>query len=207
MQDPRQTLTDDHLSAMLRSLDRAPPVVRVDQIIARARERHSRRNMLIAAAAILATATAAAATVPAFVMHTLGRHAEVSHVPRSQPPVQMPATVSSARGIAFEPGEGLHIQFTAVQASGNVRVRSTDATSVKITQTSSNREAQFALTPDGVVVDNAGSIASYEIAIPASLHKAVVSIAQRIVYAKNGARRRCSGRDDAGQSCTIVMGR
>jgi hypothetical protein len=206
MQHPRETLTDDDVSALLRSIDRAPPVVRVEQIMAQARARHSRRNVLIAAAAILATATAAAATVPSFVMHTFGHHAQSNHLPRSATPVQVPATATSARGIAFEPREGVHIEFTVMQATGNVRVRSTDESSVQITQTSSNSEAQFALTPDGVVVDNSGSIASYEIAIPATLHKAVVSIAQRIVYARNGARRRCSGRDDPEQGCTIVMG-
>jgi hypothetical protein len=205
MQDSRLPLTDDDLSTLLRSIDRAPPVVNIDHIIARARQRHSRRNILIAAAAILATATAAAATVPGLLMHTLGHHAEVNREIRPHSPAQLPLVAGSARGIAFAPERGVRIAFATAQTTGTVRIQSTDDSSLRITQTSSNREAQFGLTPDGVSVDNSGSTSSYEISIPATLRDAEVRIAQRIVYVKNGAHRLCSGSDDPKHNCTIAM--
>jgi hypothetical protein len=205
MQDSRLPLTDDDLSTLLRSIDRLPPTVNIDHIIARARQRHSRRNILIAAAAILATATAAAATVPGFVMHRFGHPVEVRREPHSRSSTQLPVVAGSARGIAFAPVRAVQIAFATQQTTGIVSIRSTDDSSLRITQTSSSREAQFGLTPDGVSVDNSGSTSSYEISIPASLHDAEVRIAQRIVYIKNGAHRLCTGSDDPARNCTIAM--
>ncbi|MDB4910117.1 MAG: hypothetical protein JWO39_940 [Gemmatimonadetes bacterium] len=211
MGNSRPPMTDDELSTLLRALDRAPPDLRADEIIIRARRRHTRRSTLIAAAAFVAVATVAAAAVPGFPLHEYIRHAVGSRAPKAAnvaAPAQAPApTASVSRGISFVPDRHSRIAFAAEQSLGSLRVHVIDGPSLRITQTSSDREAQFTLTPDGASVHNAGSTASYEILLPDRISDAVVLIAGKSVYSRIGIHSSCSGTRDSEQGCVISMHR
>ena len=75
------------------------------------------------------------------------------------------------------PQHRARISFEAAQPTGILRVRLTNGASLRVTQTSSDSDATFALTPDGVSVSNSGSTASYEIQIPIGVVEAHVHIA------------------------------
>jgi hypothetical protein len=204
-------MTDDELSMLLRAIDRAPPNLRADEIMMRARRRRTRRSTLIAAAAFVAAATVAAAAVPGFALHEYIRQAVGSAAPtiaHVAAPAKAPAsTAPVARGISFVPDRHSRIAFAAEQSSGSLRVHVIDGTSLRITQTSSEREAQFTLTPDGASVHNAGSTASYEILLPDRIANAVVLIAGKSVYSRIGIHSSCSGKRDSEQGCVISMHR
>jgi hypothetical protein len=209
MGDSRRQMADDELSMLLRTIDHAPPAVRADDIIMRARRRHTGRSAAMAAAALLAAATVASAAVRGFALHEFIRQAIASRAPRAAQVAgaeQSPASVPSvSRGISFVPDRRSQVSFAAEQSSGALRVRATDGSSLRITQTSADRESQFSLTPEGASVHNAGSTASYEILIPDRIFDAVVLIAGKRVYSRTGMHSSCAGTKDSTQSCVISM--
>jgi hypothetical protein len=209
MSDDGQQMTDHELSMLLRDIDHAPPTVRADEIMMRARRRHTRRSTLIAAATFIAVATVAAAAVPGFTLHNYIRQvigARVRKTAHVAAPAQAPTSTSSiSRGISFVPDRRPRIAFEAEQGSGSLRVELTDGPSLRITQTSSDREAQFSLTPDGASVHNSGSTASYEILIPNTISDAVILIAGRRVYSKTGMHSSCAGTRESERGCVIAM--
>jgi hypothetical protein len=202
-------MTDDELSMLLRAIDRAPPNLRADEIMMRARRRHTRRSTLIAAAAFVAAATVAAAAVPGFALHEYIRQAVGPRAPKTAhvatPVLAPPPAASVSRGISFVPDRHARITFAAGQSSGSLRVHVTDGPSLRITQTSSDRESQFTLTPDGASVHNAGSTASYEILLPDKVSDAVILIGGASVYSRTGIHSSCSGTRDSEQGCVISM--
>ena len=210
MGDPSQQMTDEELSTLLHAIDHAPPVLRVERVMMLSRRRQMRRGALIAAATVVLAASVATAAVPGFSVPALLRLTFTRDTPplssHAHPQAQS-ADVSVARGIAFVPAHEVRIEFAADQVLGSVRVRLTKEASLKVTQASSDRDARFALTPDGVSVSNAGSTASYEILIPATLARAYIELAGRPVYAKVGTQLKCKGTLDAERSCLISMPR
>jgi hypothetical protein len=112
---------------------------------------------------------------------------------------------SVARGISFVPDRRSRITFAAEQSSGSLRVHVTDGASLRITQTSSDREAQFTLAPDGASVHNSGSTASYEILLPNRISDAAILIAGKRVYSRIGMHSSCAGTRDSEQGCVISM--
>ena len=211
MMDSRQPMTDDELSMLLRAVDHAPPGLRADEIMTRARRHHARRSTLIAAAALVAAATVAAAAVPGFALHEYIRRAIGPRAPQTAhvaAPAQAPtSTASVSRGISFVPDRRARVTFAAGQSAGSLRVRVTDGSSLRITQTSSDREAQFTLTPNGASVHNSGSTASYEVLIPDRISDAVILVAGRNVYSRIGMHSSCAGTRDSEQGCVISMRR
>lgn len=206
MPDSNEQFADAELSRLLASIDHRVPLANVNDVIRRARTRTGRPSLLIAAMALLAVAGVAAASVPDTILHRYAQRlfARVT---------QAPATVASApaasdaasRGISFEAGAQVDVDFRAAQASGALQVRWADVSTVLLAQTGSNGEAHYALTPDGVTVDNAGSTASYSLVLPRALPRARVRIAGRVVLSKDGDTVTCAGaRDDSG-TCVIAI--
>jgi len=203
-------MTDEELSAMLRAIDHAIPVLRVERVMALSRMRQMRRGALIAAATVVFAATVATAAVPGFSVQTFIHRALARGTPPSSSralPQTQAADAAIARGISFVPEQQARITFAAEQTLGSLRVRLTNEASLKITQTSPDRDSRFALTPDGVSVSNAGSTASYDILIPATLPRARVHVAGRTVYIKVNAQLSCEGTLDSERSCVISMQR
>jgi hypothetical protein len=210
MQDPRQQLSDEELSALFRAIDHPAPTLRAERVMALSRARRLRRSTLLAAATVVLAATVASAAVPGSPVRTLIDRVLAPSTPRAgaSAPAQAQAPDDAvARGIAFVPEHRTRISFAATQPMGSLRVRLTSGASLRITQTSSDRDAQFALTPDGVSVSNGGSTASYEILIPISIADARIHIAGKVVYSKAGVELSCDGTLDPERSCLISMQR
>lgn len=194
---------------MLALLDHPAPRVSADALLARSRRRRSHPGILLAAAALIAVAGVAVAAVPSATVHALvkrvfGRAAP----PASQAAVEVASeSAASVRGIAYVPHEHAKISFDSAQAAGNLRIRVVGASSLRITERSAVRSAQFALSPDGVTVRNAASTASYELWFPAALDHAAVWIAGVRVFEKNGTSRSCLGSLETEGSCVIPMRR
>jgi hypothetical protein len=201
-------MTDEGLTMLLRAIDHVPPVLRVERVMMLSRRRQMRRSALIAAATVVLAATVATAAIPGFSVQTFLRRTFTRGAPppssRVLPQAQS-VDAAIARGIAFVPEHQAHITFAAEQTLGILRVRLTNDASLKITQTSADRDARFTLTPDGAAVSNAGSTASYEILIPATVARARIHVAGRTVYTKMGVQLSCDGTLDAERSCLISM--
>jgi len=206
MSNPDTHFSEEELRDLLASIDHPVPPVDVHEVIMRARARSGWRSALLAAAAVLVVATAAAATVrSSFVAHLLDRMCARPTAQSARTPSAVATGVAASRGIAFVPGMQVEVEFRAVQSSGELQVRWADASSVLLTQTGAEGDAHYALTPTGVIVDNARSAASYSLVLPRTVQRARVSIAGREVLAKSGDTISCSGaRDDRGM-CTIVL--
>ncbi len=188
MRDSRQPLSDEGLSALFRAIDHPAPALRADDVMALSRARRMRRGTLLAAATVVLAATVATAAVPGFPVRALIDRALAPRTPRlsaSAPSSAQAPDDAVARGIAYVPEHRARVSFAAAQQTGSLRVRLTIGASLRITQTSSDRDAKFALTPDGVSVSNAGSAAGYEILIPVSIAEARIYIAGKSVYFNN----------------------
>ena len=210
MRDSSQQLSDEELSALFRAIDHRAPALRAERVMALSRARRIRRSTLLAAATVVLAATVATAAVPGWPLRTLIDRAlapRTSRVSVGAPPQAQAPDDAVARGIAFVPEHRTRVSFAAAQPIGNLRVRLTSGASLRITQTSSDRDAQFALTPDGVSVSNNGSTASYEILMPVGLAEAHVHIAGKAVYSKTGPELSCDGTLDPERSCLISMQR
>lgn len=207
MPDTNEQFADAELSRLLASIDHRVPPVNVNDVIRRARTRSGRPDLLIAAAALLAVAGVAAASVPGTFLH---RYAERLMARATQAPATTPsapaASDASSRGISFAPGAQVDVDFRFLQASGALQVRWADVSTVLLAQTGSNGEAHYALTPDGVVVDNGGSMASYSLVLPRSLPRARVRVAGRVVLSKDGETISCAGARDESGTCVIDIG-
>ncbi len=207
MPETNEQFADAEFSRLLASIDHRVPVVNVNDVIRRARLRPSRSNVLVAAAALLFMASVAAASVPGTVLH---RYAQRILVRATQAPVAVTpvpaATDAASRGISFAPGSQVDVDFRAAQAAGSLQVRWADVSTVLLAQTGANGEAHYALTPDGVIVDNDGSTASYSLVLPTTLPRARVRIAGRVVLSKDGATVSCAGSRDKSGTCEIVIG-
>jgi len=207
MSNPDEQFADDVLSGMLASIDHPAPLLRVHDVIVRARMRTKRRSALLAAAAMLAVSGVAAAAVPNSFIH---RYLERLSAHRSATPTQVGPTATAAndaasRGIAFAPGAQLDVDFRAEQASGALEVRWAETPLVHLSQTGASGDAHYALTPGGVIVDNGGSTASYSLVLPRTLASAHVRVAGRVVLSKEGETVSCVGvRADSG-TCVIVI--
>jgi hypothetical protein len=208
MPDPDEQFANDELSRMLASIDHPAPMLRAHDVIMRARTRSGRRSVLLAAAAVIVVAGVAAAAVPNSFLH---RYLERLTAHRSASPTAVGATAPTAndaasRGIAFAPGAQLDVDFRAEQSSGALEVRWAETPLVHLSQTGSSGDAHYALTPEGVTVDNGGSTASYSLVLPRTLARAHVRVAGRMVLSKEGDTVSCVGvRADSG-TCVIVIG-
>jgi hypothetical protein len=204
---PDTHFSDEELRELLASIDHPLPEVDVNQVITRGRSRSGLRSALLAAGAVLAVATAAAATVRSSVVaHLLDQMRTARSTAQRAHASSEPATGAVAsRGIAFLPGDQVDVEFRAVQPRGEVQVRWADASSVLLTQTGAEGDAHYSLTPTGVIVENAGSAASYSLILPRSVPRARVRVAGREVLAKNSDTISCGGTRDERGMCTIVL--
>jgi hypothetical protein len=208
MPEPEEGFTDDALSRMLASIDHPVPALRANDVITRARIRSGRRSALLAAAAVILLASVATATVPGSYLRRYLQHLLDGRAPAAtaRQTVDAAASVAASRGIAFTPGPQVDVDFRTEQASGALQVRLADVSSVMLAQTGSRGEAHYALTPDGVLVDNGGSTASYSLVLPHALARARVRIAGRLVFSKDADSVSCTGSRVDTNGCVIEVG-
>ena len=193
-------------SALLGSLDHRASAVPVDVVIARASRAPAgnRRALIAASIALIVVAGGAAALVPGGALrHYIERVIAESPfaAPRGVPQTPVAAAVSAhqsaASGIAFVPARVVEVAFRNGQMAGKIRITLSDSNVVRIRQ--DDGHGGFALTGAGVVVENAGSRASYAIMLPRAAHRAVVRVRNQIVFATaNGDIATAAARDSSG---------
>lgn len=184
---------EDEVFALLRHLDHSPPAVTAEMIAARARRGADGRRW---AAGILLTVTLAGAAyaapgspvrgwISAAVERIAGRH-ETPQAPLAPPTEEPPASQPRESGIAVAPGRELLILFTASQATGQARIKLTDA--AEVTVRASSGAATFTSEIDRLVIDNRGSSADFEIGIPRAARRVEIRVAGDRIFLKSGPR-------------------
>lgn len=211
MENPEQQFSDAELTALLRSIDHRPPRVEADALMHRVRRRRTMRSALLAACALASVATIATAASPGSALNRIVRDlmglTSPSVTRSARPSAKFPpgSRAEAPRGIAFVPGERANIVFRGGQASGELHVDVDDVTSVQLTQTSEGGETRLELTPDGVVVGNEGTTASYSLVLPRTLARATVRVGGRAVVTLSPVGLSCGGRHEAALACTVSM--
>ena len=183
---------DEVDAALLRMLDHAPPIVDVAALIASPGRPESRRRVSAIAAGIglLFAAGAAAAIVPGSPVHSyvaslLRRGSSAQMPPVSAPrPGSAPPVASRPMGVAFVAGTDVEVVLRAPQRVGEMRITLADAPLVRLTHR--DGEAAYLLIPNGVLIENAGSHASYDLALPRNAVHARVRVGERTVFVRNG---------------------
>ncbi len=203
--------SDDSLAMLLRAVDHPVPTISIDTIMSRARRRTRWHAWLGAAAVLFAAGAAAAAVSPSTVVRYVRavlahQRAEIAGIARrpavSSATARRPA--QAVRGVSFVPGNRVDIAFRDRQATGVLRVRIADVPSVQLSHDSS--VAAYTLTATGVMVDNAGSSASYELVIPRNVARARVVVGARTVLIKEADRVTSTGiRDTAGDYVIAIL--
>lgn len=170
---------------LLDLLPNTVPELRLQAIVSRARGPRLRWSVAAAGLAIF-LATVAGATVGRPYVRTLV--ARVRAFVRSGRPVQprpgASPDVQRAR-VAFVPGPNADISFDASQSVGVVNLSLADSDKLVIDPT---EPVAYRVSPDGVVVHNGGSRASYEIIVPRNASHVRILVAGLLRFEKRGAR-------------------
>ena len=174
------------LATMRRLLDLpAPPraSLTVDRTIRRGRVRFPRHPWLIAAAATMLIAVAAGATVARSKLQVAARAAWALVRPARRP--VEPQTALSAReaGVAVAPGSLTEIAFDAPQPEGLIVVALVDTTQLTIRATG---PVTYQVGAAKVLVHNAASTATYDVAVPRKAARVRIFVAGRVVFDKQG---------------------
>lgn len=168
---------------LLLTVDDAPPVVSPDLLIARARRGRRPRWGAIAAgiAAVGVAMVAAAAAVPnsplrAYLAHLGARHRVAPALHQSSEP--------GVTSVGFAPARVVNVVFERPQQSGEIGITLADAPLVRVAHRYGS--PSYTLTPDGVVIGNAESRASYEVTLPRSAPVVRIRVGDRVVFARDG---------------------
>jgi hypothetical protein len=103
--------------------------------------------------------------------------------PAPIPPTPPPATA----GIAAAPGERFVIRFVATQSVGAVTVTLIDGPEIVVQARSG--AATFTTQAGGLLIDNAGSTADYQIELPRAAPWVEIQLQDRRLFLKDGARQ------------------
>ena len=181
---------EDEVYALLRAVDVPPPAIDAEAVAARARA-HDFGLKRWAAGILLALCIGGAAyAVPGSPLPALvGAVVEwMGGRPESPPTTTSPEAPpdASIAGIAVVPGEGLLIQFTSAQTEGVAHVSLTDGAEVVVRAPIG--AATFSSDADRLVIDNAGSSATFEIQIPRAAPRVEVRVSGNRIFLKEGPR-------------------
>jgi hypothetical protein len=90
----------------------------------------------------------------------------------------------SASSVAFAPGSTVTVTFTSTQTSGEIEVTLGDSPIVRVAHRAGS--IGYALTADGVLIDNGGSRASYEVTVPRAVASVHIRVGSRLIFARDG---------------------
>lgn len=193
--------------ALLRFLDHAPPPVSATTLIARARSREwswiGRAAAILVAVSIAGVAWAAPGSpVRAF----LGHAVEWMHRSQGSETQRAPAPATpTMAGIAVAPGAKLVILFASARAGSAAHVSLTDSEDVVVRAPVG--AAAFTSNDDRLVIENAGSSATFEIEIPRTAPHVEIRIAGRAAFTKDGAHIVANGVAQRGNGYVIPLAR
>lgn len=185
--DVMTTLAQQRLlvGALLDELDAPIPVRSVEAIVSRVRRRRRRHWQLVATAASLFAVAVASATMRSYLLHDgIGSHRPAPPPASAQVPTPGPAAVEAPTVIAMEPTDDLQIEFAAAQTEGELLV--TLGPLARVTLTASE-PVPYTLGRGRIAVDNAGSRASYRLALPERVGRAAIRVGGRLLFTKRGA--------------------
>jgi hypothetical protein len=169
---------DQELGSLLSLLDHHLPPLGPEDVMQRARRRW--RHPYIAAAGIaLLVVAGAASALPGSPLRTwlegfLGASPETS----ARPPDEQ--LISG--GVSVLPTGEFELVFEAVQEAGVVSVSLTDEPELAVR--SIGGEPGYSVAPDQVRVDNAGSVADYEVLLPRSAGHVRIRVGDSVVLTK-----------------------
>ncbi len=182
------------VAALLRAVDHFPPVVSPDLLIARARRVQRSRwpGMAAGIAAVAVAVVGAAAVIPHSPLRVyLGRLARIeSAAPAVQQPAEPPAS-----SVGFTPASVVNVTFVSTQASGEIDVTLSDSAVVRVAHHAGS--ASYVVTAEGMVVENAGSDASYEVTVPRAASSVHIRVGSRTIFARDGGHVSTAGVLDA----------
>lgn len=174
--------------ALLRRVDHPPPLIHADAIAARAR---SFRVGRLAAGVLLAVGLAGAAyatpgsPLPGW-LDSLADWIGGAAAPGPRAPAEVQGPEPAGAGIAVAPGRNLLILFRSSQADGQVQVTLTEGTDVVVRAPLG--AATFTTDVDRLVIDNEGSVATFEILIPRTAPRVEIRVLGDRIFLKEGAR-------------------
>jgi hypothetical protein len=181
-------LEDRRIAEQLAWLDQPVPRLAPETVMATARRRTVRPDLLAAGlAALLVAAAAAAAVVPGSTLQRLIGRAITewrSPGPRPKPPSEA-AQAPRQSGVSFVPEPELEIVFLHSQPEGAIRISLEETSEVQIREIGG--VSVYTLDPAELIVDNRNARASYEIVMPRGLRRCRVRIGERVVFEKDGA--------------------
>ena len=189
---------DREIAGALAVLD--SPIAAVDStaIVRRARRGGARWRLAITGGALFA-ATAAAAMPGSPVRRWLFEESEpraTVPAPTAAPTATTEPSSASERGVAIVPSDSAEVAFDAWQDAGEIAIRIVPERELRVRALGGT--ADFVVRPNGVRVRNAGSRASYELLVPATVAHVRVSVAGRQVFARRAG--------DAADSMTVSLG-
>jgi hypothetical protein len=179
----RRRARDRAVAALLQAIDDAPPIVSADGLITQASRAQGPRWRAIAAgiAGLGVAIVAAAAAAPHSPLRAYLAHLGIPH--RAAPAPQ-PSPGSRVASVGFAPARVVNVMFERAQKAGEIGVTFGDSDIVRVAHRSGS--ATYTLTPDGVLIDNAGSRASYEVTLPRSAPVVRIRVGTRTVFARDG---------------------
>lgn len=167
---------------LLLTVDHAPPVASSDFLVARATRAHRSQWQAMAAgiAAVGVAVVGAAAAIPNSPLRVyLGRLARTT----SATPAVLQSPQPSATSVGFTPASVVNVTFASTQPSGQIAVTLSDSAVVRVAHRAGS--ASYVLTVDGVLVENGGSRASYEVTVPRAVASVHIRVGNRVIFARD----------------------
>jgi len=184
----RAKIEQDQIFALLGDLDHARPRVEHTRVMERGRTRDSSWMRKAAGFIVAVTLAGAAYAAPGSPLRSLSerllsRGQEQASGPVAPAPM---AEIPALSGISVAPGNRIRIGFAAAQDSGEIRIRLTGGSEIEVRAVGSG--ASFTTGEGTLEVENTGSRASFEIAIPRHAPEVDVRVGVARVFYKNGDR-------------------
>lgn len=156
------------ISRGLAAIDHPMPPGEFANVVARAREGQRRAPLLVAGAGVL-VAAALAAALPSSPLHRVLTRgfARPSTTAAVAPSVQRAVAPADGNAVAIEvrPGITTRVTFRARQTTGAIHVAQDTGRVLRIAEVG-GAPVGYAVAPSSVTIDNAGSVASYEMRVP-----------------------------------------
>jgi hypothetical protein len=113
---------------------------------------------------------------------------------------------SGIAGIAIVPGPSTLILFTTRQSAGNARITLTDGAEIAVH--GPGAAATYTSTDDRLLIDNRGSVADFEIAVPNHAVRVEIRVDGERLFFKDGGHIFAAGPgDSAGRYVVSLRGR
>jgi anti-sigma factor RsiW len=193
--EPCRRLVDEaqageaEVHTLLRQLDHAPPPLRADMVVAKARARRPgwirwAAGIVLALGAVGGAYAAPGSPLPGLIETIVNRMRGPRAPATAEGSPQAPGP--EVAGIAVAAGRRLAIVFTTSRPEGRAIVSLTEGPEVVVRAVSG--AATFTSDVERLVIDNVGSTAVFEIEIPRDAPRVEILVGSRRVFVKQGPR-------------------